>query len=67
VALNAYLCPRKKQLNFVFTFVPTNENRMPKDLKKNTKNKALHTKLQPRKGFKRKKEKALRLKALVTK
>ncbi len=43
---------------------------MPKGPEKNTKNKALHTKLLNRKKSKlqdEKKEKALRLKALVTK
>ncbi|MFM9826161.1 hypothetical protein [Flavobacterium sp.] len=43
---------------------------MPKGPDKNTKNKALHTKLLKRKNSKiqeEKKEKALRLKALVTK
>ena len=43
---------------------------MPKGPEKNTKNKALHTKLLNRKKTKlqeEKKEKALRLKALVTK
>jgi len=43
---------------------------MPKGPEKNTKNKALHTKLLNRKKAKlqeEKKEKALRLKALVTK
>lgn len=43
---------------------------MPKGSEKNTKNKALHTKLLNRKKVKlqeEKKEKALRLKALVTK
>lgn len=43
---------------------------MPKGPEKNTKNKALHTKLVNRKKAKlqeEKKEKALRLKALVTK
>ena len=43
---------------------------MPKGPEKNTKNKALHTKLLNRKKVKlqeEKKEKALRLKALVTK
>ena len=43
---------------------------MPKGPEKNTKNKALHTKLLNRKNAKlqkEKKEKAMRLKALVTK
>jgi hypothetical protein len=55
---------------FIYATLTHTISTMPKGPEKNTKNKALHTKLLNRKKAKlqeEKKEKALRLKALVTK